>query len=87
MYSKTVLFFTHAGSNGVLEAIHYKVPMVGLPIYMNQEDVLNRLIEKGVAEGVDKKSTAEEIYKAITKVIYNDRYKRSTNCQCTLLHK
>ena len=72
-HPKTVLFFTHAGSNGVLEAIHYRVPMVGLPIYMNQEDILNRLVEKGVAEGVRKKSTAEEIYKMLIKVIYNER--------------
>jgi hypothetical protein len=35
-HPKTKLFFTHVGNNGLLEAIHYRVPMVGLPIYMNQ---------------------------------------------------
>ena len=78
-HPKTVLFFTHAGSNGVLEAIHYRVPMVGLPLYMNQEDMINRLIEKGIAEGVRKTSTAEEIHKALMRVIYNDRLRNSTN--------
>ena len=64
---------THTGNNGLLEAIHYRVPMVGLPIYMNQEDNLARLVEKGIAVGVSKWSDAEEIYQAITKVISNRR--------------
>ena len=66
-------FVTHTGNNGLLEAIHYRVPMVGLPIYMNQEDNLARLVEKGIAVGVSKWSDAEEIYQAITKVISNRR--------------
>ena len=56
-----------------MEAIHYRVPMVGLPIYLNQEDNLSRLIEKGIAVGVSKWSDSEEIYQAIIKVIYNER--------------
>lgn len=84
-HPKTVLFFTHAGSNGVLEAIHYRVPMVGLPLYMNQEDMINRLIEKGIAEGVRKTSTAEEIHKALMRVIYNDSYKNNIEKMADLL--
>ena len=66
-------FVTHTGNNGLLEAIHYRVPMVGLPIYMNQEDNLSRLVEKGIAVGVTKWSDADEIYHAITRVISNER--------------
>ena len=47
--------------------------MVGLPIYLNQEDNLSRLIEKGIAVGVSKTSDSEEIYQAIIKVISNKR--------------
>ena len=57
-------FVTHTGNNGLLEAIHYRVPMVGLPIYMNQEDNLSRLVEKGIAVGVHKWSDSDEIYQA-----------------------
>ena len=39
-HPKTILFFTHVGNNGLLEAIHYRVPMVGMPIYMNQAKFL-----------------------------------------------
>ena len=56
-----------------MEAIHYRVPMVGMPIYLNQEDNLSRLIEKGIAVGVSKWSDSEEIYQAIIKVIYDER--------------
>ena len=73
MTPKTLAFVTHTGNNGLLEAIHYRVPMVGLPIYMNQEDNLARLVEKDIAVGVSKWSDAEEIYQAITKVISNRR--------------
>ena len=72
-HPKTVLFVTHVGNNGLLEAIHYRVPMVGMPIYMNQEDNLDRLVEKGVAVRVSKFSESEEIYEAIMKVISNKR--------------
>ena len=72
-HPKTVLFLTHVGNNGLLEAIHYRVPMVGMPIYMNQEDNLDRLVEKGVAVRAGKFSESEEIYEAIMKVISNKR--------------
>ena len=47
--------------------------MVGMPIYLNQEDNLSRLIEKGIAVGVSKWSDADEIYRAIMRVISNER--------------
>ena len=31
-HPKTLLFVTHVGNNGLLEAVHYRVPMVGMPI-------------------------------------------------------
>ena len=70
---QTLAFVTHTGNNGLLEAIHYRVPMVGMPIYLNQEDNLSRLIEKGIAVGVSKWSDADEIYRAIMRVISNER--------------
>jgi glucuronosyltransferase len=83
--AKTVLFFTHVGNNGLLEAIYNRVPMIGLPIYLNQQDNLNRLIEMGVAEGVDKKSSVEDMYQAVIKVLGNDRYKKNIDKLADLL--
>jgi hypothetical protein len=38
-----------------------------------QEDNLNIIIERGIAEGVNKNSEADEIYDTIMKVLTNDR--------------
>ena len=38
-HPKTILFFTHFGMHGALEAIWYGVPMVGFPLFSDQGDV------------------------------------------------
>ncbi len=35
-HKNTILFLTHCGMHGVLEAIHYAVPMVGIPVFIDQ---------------------------------------------------
>ena len=35
-HPKTILFFTHFGMHGALEAIWYGVPMVGFPLFSDQ---------------------------------------------------
>ena len=35
-HAKLILFLTHCGMHGVLEAIHYGVPMVGIPVFIDQ---------------------------------------------------
>lgn len=72
-HPKTVLFFTHCGMHGVIEALHYGVPMVGMPVFADQQDVLVRLQQKGVATGVPKDANEKVIYKAINEVLNNPR--------------
>lgn len=68
-----MLFFTHCGMHGVLEALHHGVPMVGMPVFADQQDVLVRLEERGVAVGVSKQADKGEIYEAIKHVLTNTR--------------
>ena len=42
--------------------------MIGMPIFIDQGDVLVRMREKGIAYGIDKRADADTIYKAIVKV-------------------
>ncbi len=35
-HNKTLVFFTHCGSHSVMEAIYHAVPMVGMPIFLDQ---------------------------------------------------
>ncbi|XP_045102512.1 UDP-glucuronosyltransferase 2A3-like isoform X2 [Portunus trituberculatus] len=74
-HPKTVLFFTHCGMHGVLEAVHHGVPMVGMPVFADQQDVLVRLEQRGVAAGVSKQAEQEEIYETIRHVLNNTSYR------------
>ena len=67
------LFFTHCGMHGVMEAIYHEVPMVGMPVFIDQVDVLARIKEKGIGVGVHKWATVDEIRSAIQQVLNNDR--------------
>jgi len=35
-HPKTLAFFTHCGMHGVLEAIYHAVPIVGMPVFIDQ---------------------------------------------------
>eukprot|EP00090_Calanus_glacialis_P014256 TRINITY_DN23000_c0_g1_i1.p1 TRINITY_DN23000_c0_g1~~TRINITY_DN23000_c0_g1_i1.p1 ORF type:complete len:522 (-),score=113.84 TRINITY_DN23000_c0_g1_i1:92-1657(-) len=74
-HSKTTVFITHCGIHGVLEAIHHKVPMVGIPVFVDQGDVLRRILDKGIGVGLDKTATAYDIYEAVVEVRDNPKYK------------
>ena len=76
-HPNTRLFITHCGMHGVLEAIHYAVPMVGMPVFIDQGDILTRMEEAGIAVGVSKEASSEEIHQAIREVRDNKEYKRN----------
>jgi hypothetical protein len=61
-----------------MEAIYYGVPMVGMPIFIDQGDALIKLKEKGIALGFDKDTaTADEIYNALHEVLHNPEFKQN----------
>ena len=59
--------------HGVMESIYHGVPMLGIPIFMDQGDVLQRIIEKGIGIGIDKRSSSDEIVRAVKTVIEDGR--------------
>ena len=67
------VFVTHCGMHGVMEALHYGVPMVGVPVFSDQKDVLIRLEQRGVAVGVNKDSDYLTLYEAINRVLSDSR--------------
>ena len=75
----TRIFITHCGIHGVLEAIHYGIPMVGIPVFVDQGDVLTRIVGLGIGVGLDKSSTEEEIVTAVVEVRDNPEYKRKVD--------
>ena len=85
-HPNTRVFFTHCGMHGVMEAIWHGVPMVGMPVFIDQDDVLVRMTEKGVAVGVEKDADAGRIHDAIVEVRDNLRLvqEREISVYCSL---
>lgn len=51
--------------------------MVGMPVFIDQGDVLRRMLDEGIGVGVDKQATGDELYDAIVEVRDNDKYKKN----------
>ena len=71
----TKLFITHCGTFGVLEAIYHGVPMVGMPIFVDQPDILARIVEHGIGLGLDKYATEEEVLAVVKEVRDNPSFR------------
>jgi len=83
-HTNTRIFITHCGMHGVLEAIHYSVPMVGMPVFIDQGDILTRMEEAGIAVGVSKEASSEEIHQAIREVRDNPSYRQNIQALSTI---
>ena len=59
--------------HGVMEAIYHEVPMVGMPVFIDQIDVLARIKQKGIGVGLDKWASNNEIESAIQEVLHDKR--------------
>lgn len=49
-HPKTKVFITHGGTNGIYEAIYHRVPILAIPLILDQFDNVVRLKAKGIAE-------------------------------------
>ena len=57
--------------HGVMEAIHHSVPMVGIPVFGDQMDVMLRLKEKNAIVDVDKEADEDTLVSAMTEAMNN----------------
>ena len=64
--------------HGVMEAIYYGVPMVGMPVFIDQVDVLARIEQKRIGVGLDKWASSNEIRFAVD--IWIIHYHRKLPC-------
>ncbi|XP_070582135.1 UDP-glucuronosyltransferase 2C1-like [Ptychodera flava] len=77
-HPKTRAFIAHGGINGVYEAIYHGVPVVGVPLFADNQDNIARLVDKGMAVTVDIVTLSEEqLYQAVTTVIQDKSFKEN----------
>ncbi|KAI8508368.1 UDP-glucuronosyltransferase 2A1 [Branchiostoma belcheri] len=86
-HPKTRAFITHAGLNGVYEALHHGVPMVCLPLFWDQPANAARVVARGLGVTLDFSTvTADQLYQAILHVLTNSSY-RETAARLSRLHR
>ncbi|XP_040822703.1 UDP-glucuronosyltransferase 2B14-like isoform X2 [Ochotona curzoniae] len=77
-HPKTRAFVTHGGANGVYEAIHHGIPMVGLPLFGDQPDNIAYMTAKGAAVRLNWKTmSSADLLNALKTVIHDPSYKEN----------
>ncbi|XP_057628865.1 UDP-glucuronosyltransferase 2B15-like [Chionomys nivalis] len=86
-HPKTKAFVTHGGANGVYEAIHHGIPMVGIPLFGEQRDNIAHMRAKGVAVGLEFTTmSSSDLHNALKTVINNPFYKENAMWLSTIHH-
>ncbi|XP_063241754.1 UDP-glucosyltransferase 2-like [Bacillus rossius redtenbacheri] len=77
-HPKTKLFISHGGLGGTQETVYAGVPVVGIPLFADQEGNINHLLELGMATKLNYEDiTKESLVNAIRRVIDNSSYSES----------
>nr|WEU75323.1 uridine diphosphate-glycosyltransferases 40AM4 [Glyphodes pyloalis] len=70
------MFITHGGQLSTTEAIHFGVPVVGIPVFGDQYVNMKSAVDKGFGITVKlAEDMADEIYDAVQEILENPRYK------------
>ncbi|KAK3915620.1 UDP-glucosyltransferase 2 [Frankliniella fusca] len=77
-HPKTILFMTHGGLMGTLEALHSSVPMLGIPLFADQMSNTELYRSLGIAQRLDIRTATEESTLAVLRELtetskYRDR--------------
>ncbi|XP_021558119.1 UDP-glucuronosyltransferase 2B31 isoform X3 [Neomonachus schauinslandi] len=77
-HPKTKAFVTHGGANGIYEAIHHGIPMVGIPLFADQPDNIAHMKAKGAAVSLDFHTlSSTDLLNALRMVIDDASYKEN----------
>ncbi|XP_033182053.1 UDP-glucuronosyltransferase 2C1-like [Anabas testudineus] len=75
-HPKTKVFVAHGGTNGIQEAIYHGVPLVGLPLMLDQHDNFFRMEARGVAKVLDIATVNRDNFlEALKEVLYEPSYR------------
>lgn len=69
-------FVTHGGLFGILEALTFSVPLIGIPIFADQPLNTKNCIDREIAVSLNyKELTADKFASAVNAIIYDSKYK------------
>ncbi len=86
-HSKTKLFVTHCGSHSTIEAAIHAVPVIAVPVYLDQFDNAMRLVDRaGMGLLVEYHSLTEAKFgDAVRDVLFDNTYKHNAELTSSLL--
>ncbi|KAJ6646109.1 UDP-glucosyltransferase 2 [Pseudolycoriella hygida] len=77
-HRNTRLFITHGGLLSTQEAIYNGVPMLGIPIMVDQFMNIDRSVEKGIASRMNVRDlTSDTLYEKLNEMLTNPMYKEN----------
>ncbi|XP_033828984.1 UDP-glucuronosyltransferase 2B31-like [Periophthalmus magnuspinnatus] len=86
-HPQTRLFVAHGGTNGLQEAIHHGVPLVGLPLMFDQQDNFFRMQMRGVAKVLDVSTVNRDVFlEALKEVLHEPSYRENMK-RLSALHR
>lgn len=60
---------------GVMEAVYFGVPMIGIPVFGDQQSNVANCVEKGVAIGLDYRQVTErKLVESIRAIVTDSKY-------------
>ncbi|XP_038065081.1 2-hydroxyacylsphingosine 1-beta-galactosyltransferase-like [Patiria miniata] len=78
-HRNTKALLNHGGRCGMYEAAWYGLPMVGIPLFGDHFDNMERAVAKGMALQLDITTLTEDaLYDTVTRVIEDPRYRERT---------
>ncbi|XP_056402536.1 UDP-glucuronosyltransferase 3A1-like isoform X2 [Hyla sarda] len=85
-HPKVRLLVTHGGLNSLMEAVYHGVPIVGIPLFGDQNENMVRIKAKSMGTFIPPdQMKAENFANTIREVIENSRYKASVMKQSIIL--
>ncbi|EFA00947.2 2-hydroxyacylsphingosine 1-beta-galactosyltransferase-like Protein [Tribolium castaneum] len=85
-HPKIKLFITQGGLQSLEEAIYNGIPIIGMPVYVDQYSNVKRAIRKGMGIILDSNNVGKEILKkSIEDILNNEKYKKSAEKLSILL--
>ncbi|XP_018563264.1 UDP-glucuronosyltransferase 2B37 [Anoplophora glabripennis] len=86
-HPNVVAFITHVGLLGKIEAIYHGVPVLGLPVYWDQNKNINDAVRHGFALSIPFTQLTEEKFEwALKELINNPKYRDNAKMRSRVMH-